>query len=225
MAVEDFTTYDEVDPNNHIGLVGTNHIDFDCYENETAHRYKDYGIDYFGSNWQHKINIEFKNHSVLFPQAYVWFLGNEVGSILQMYRANKTFLMIGAQQGWTNIMRLQEAHAGGFRSGVPDFHPVINTPYYLTITKVGIAVSCAIYLNIGRAGAPEATLNLALLADHKFKIVAPAITNNTGIFCNWDVDIENLDLGAGWIPPPTGRGCHGCVRGLLQMEDWLKASG
>ena len=47
--VEDYTTFIEIDPNNHITITSATKIDWSgLASNEVAHVYKSYGVDFFG---------------------------------------------------------------------------------------------------------------------------------------------------------------------------------
>ena len=80
MALEDFTTYTEVDTaNDRIQLVGTSHIDFVSSRNaEETYLYKDYGADHFG-DFTHKVDASCASGTWV---GWVWGLSNTADEIL-----------------------------------------------------------------------------------------------------------------------------------------------
>jgi hypothetical protein len=200
--MEDFTTYTEVDPNNHIGLVGTNHIDFDAYEDEDAYLYKDKGVDHFGSNWEHTIDVK-PVSTGNYGLAGFHMVSNDVDDVHGLTVAGKTFLFIYIGGG-TNTPRiyLTECYLGTWYEAY--YITTQGAWRYLTITKTGTALTCKIYSDSARTTLLT-TLSLALHADHKFRYIFAAYTYNAPSAVHNDIDIENLDLQeAAYIPRYSG---------------------
>lgn len=189
---EDFTTYTEVDPNNHIALVGTDHIDFQGYRNEDCYLYKDKGVDYFGSNWVHSIDVRIAS-SDWYAVSECWMLSNDLDDMQGLILGTKTFLTIYFYEASVGVISiyLREQHAGGgYQDG---YNGVENTWYYFTITKVGTDLTCKIYSDSERTSLLD-TLSLTLQADHSFRYVFACNSYNVGSGQSNDLDIENLDL-------------------------------
>jgi hypothetical protein len=192
MPLEDFTTYTEVDPNNHIGLVGTNHIDFVAYMNEDAYLYKDKDVDHFGTSWEHKIDVKLVSATSQ-AQAYVWALANLVDDFQGIVTASDNELAVRLYySGTTKRLLLVELYLGTIYDSIP-YIMAYNTPYYLTIKRDGTAFTCKIYSDSERTNL-LATLSLTLHDQPSFRYVYASQTANTGNTYHLDCDIENLDL-------------------------------
>jgi len=196
MAVEDFTTYEEVDTeDDRIQFVGTNHIDFDAYENEKTYLYKDFGVDYFG-DFEHRIDIKGVYESAGFPTGSFWLLANSVDAYYDLILDSQNFIKLG--QGYevppATLLILSEWHnvSGGQND---TFTGVLGTWYYLTIKKVGASLTCKIYSDSDRTNLLD-TLSLTLQEDYKFRYIYPACTPHfdPSYYMNTQMEIENLDL-------------------------------
>lgn len=201
MALEDFTTYTEVDPNSHIGLVGTDHIDFDAWDNEDAYCYRDLGVDHFG-DFTHKIDI---NPVTPGDNAHAtpWMVSNDIDDVNGLRAASKTFINIHliAKAGTAVWFRIHEEYLGVVYTD--HYDAADNTWYYLLIKKAGTAFNLGIYSTAELRDAGDATdgdldnLALTLHADHKFRYVFACNTWNISESIHMDVDIDNLDLQEG----------------------------
>jgi len=221
---EDFTTYTELDPNNHIDLVGTNHIDFDAYMNEDAYLYKDKGTDFF-SNFEHKIDIKLISASASYAFNYPWCVANAIGAI---------YPDLG---GSTNLLNLQIYKSPGSpgvclteyygASSWQDCSIALSfgTWYYLTIKKVGTALTCKIYSDSVRTTLLD-TLSLTLHADIKYRYIYAANVWNGGEDRHFDTTIENLDLQqAEVVPTITTNNATYISRTTAQLNSYLNDDG
>lgn len=196
MTLEDFTTYAKVDPNTHISE-SANHVDFDCYCNEDARLYKDYGVDHFG-DFEHKIDVNLVSTSGSYPRLQCYALTNDLDDLQGLTTAAKTFLVIFRYKSPSyNRLTLREVYEGDIYEDIyPDC--ALNTWYYLTITKTGTALTCKIYSDSDRTDLLD-TLSLTLHADHKFRYLHVCQTYNLGQAYIGYGDIENLDLQEGGV--------------------------
>jgi hypothetical protein len=199
--VEDFTTYTEVDPNNHISLVGTNHIDFADWWNESAYLYKDFGVDHFG-DFEQKIDWRPISCSAEDIAVNFWAVTNDIGSWAYLDNEGKTALGLAAQKQYEGTFELTliELGAGQYTSiGSLPF----STWYYLLIKKVGTSFKCGVYSTAALRDTGDATdgdvgnLALTLYGDWKFRYLFPAISDNGSPSEHFDSEIENLDVGEG----------------------------
>jgi len=191
---EDFTTYTEVDSNDHIAVTA-NHIDFDAYANEDAYLYDDKGVDYFG-DFEHRIDIKPVSYSDNDIQVNVMLLSNDIDDAYGLHFYNKTFIAITVYRidtGFGNRISLEENY--NFTLHKDYCAASFGTWYYLTVNKAGTDLSCKIYSDSARTTLLD-TLNLTLHADHHFRYIFPATTWNFAPY-DWhlDIDIENLNLG------------------------------
>jgi len=191
MTLEDFTTYTEVDPNSHIGLVGTNHVDFKAYKNEDAYLYKDKGAGHF-TDFEHKIDVKLISADNT-GQGFVWALANLVDDWKGIDDANGSALgvfLYGSVA--TYYLYLRELYLGTAYNDSCSIN--LNTPYYLTIKRVGNAFTCKVYTDSARTNL-YATLSLNLQAgqpNHRY--VYASQTLNSASTYTLDCDVENLDL-------------------------------
>ena len=199
MPLEDFTTYTEVDPNNHI-TVSQYHIDHNAYRNEDAYVYKDKGSGFF-TDFIHKVDVrsDFAQENAL---GVVWSLQNDLNDVYGIYNANKTCVYVffyyrGADH--TRRICLREVYNGSLYT--TDWVGAdTNTWYYLTIEKSGTSLTCKIYSDSARTNLLE-TLNLTLHGDWSFRYIFACNTYNSGHTYHMNVDVENLDLGI--VPEET----------------------
>lgn len=194
MPLEDFTTYTEVDPNNHIAKTA-NHVDWQDYRNEDAYLYKDKGAGHF-TDWEHKIDV--KRLSVSGNAlGWTWLLSNNVDDAKGLVTGAKTF--IGAylmRSGGIDYLEIEECSSGTEYS---TYYVIsLNTWYYLTLQKVGTAFTCKVYSDSARTNLLT-TLSLTLHGDWNFRYVFACDSWNTGSAIYGDIDIENLDLQEGGV--------------------------
>jgi len=191
MAVEDYTTYTETtDNNSRISLVGTNHIDFDTRRStdsdDEVWLYNDRGVDHFG-DFEHKVDCKYNNFAWA---GIVWGLSNAEDQLLDA-------------DPHIGVMMYDDIYLRELYSTtqyLDSWTGVVGTWYYLTIKKVGTALTCKIYDNANReAGDLLATLSLTLHADHKFRYIYGCSTWwYSSTLRSSNLDIENLDLQEGW---------------------------
>jgi len=200
-SYEDFTTYTEVDPKSHIGLVGTNHIDHHAYCDEDAYLYKDKGVGFF-SNFTH--HVDFKS-DFLQDWAYssTWLVSNTVDD----WRGHEATLVdyitvspirVSLAYPPLNRIRLQQC-SGTITS--QDIGISANTWYYLRIEKDGTNVTCRVWTNSNDrtdndagAGSYIGQITVSMAYDISFRYIYACSTYNSGSSYNKNVDIENLDL-------------------------------
>lgn len=212
MPVEDFTGYTEVDPNSHIGLVGTNHIDFAAYMNEDAYLYKDKDVDHFGTSWEHKIDVKLVSAASL-ALGYVWALANLVDDFNGIDTAGGSELAVRLYySGTTKRLYLTELYLGTIYDSTPYSSVVYDTPYYLLIKRDGTALTCKIYDTAANRDLKGSTGLLATLSltlhdggsPLSYRYVYASQTTNTATAKILDCDVENLDLQEGAPPPSAG---------------------
>jgi hypothetical protein len=184
----DYNDFTEVDPNTHLAIVGTNHLDFDAYKNEDCYLYKDYGTDHFG-DFEHKVDMK---ASALddYDNSFFWMLSNDINDVHDLYGGGKTFLTLRCIKfSGTSHIVLEEYESGNL--WYDDYVITGDTWYYLTVTKSGTSLTCKIYSDSARTILLD-TLSLTLHADHKFRYLFGCNTYNDGNANVCTLDIENL---------------------------------
>jgi hypothetical protein len=201
MAVEDFTSANwvQTDPNNHIGLVNTNHVDFADYRNEDAYFRRDMGGGHF-TDFTHLIDVRINSHSGN-NIAYCWMLSNDVDDVKALNTASKTFLTL--ELGFYSTAYYMEISkwTGGAETHSAAFVPVATTWYYLKIIRDGANFTCEVYSDAARTNLLD-TLDVGGIdSGWNFEYVFVCNTYNSGHAYYGDEDIENLDLQEGGAPP------------------------
>ena len=77
MAVENFTTFIETDPNSRIAVTSSKVTWTSLSRNEDAYVYKDKGEDYFDGDFSHLITVKM-TAGVKDGRVYLWGLTNEI---------------------------------------------------------------------------------------------------------------------------------------------------
>ena len=191
-SVEDFTTFTEVDPNNHIALVGTNHIDWQDYRNESCYLYKDKGAGHFG-NFTHLLDYK-RVSGQAYAVGYPWALTNDIGDFAGLNALSKTAIGVEVYNNGLNLQRVYLAELyGGTQYESAYYQLAGNTTRYLKIVKSGTSLTCYIYSDADRTSL-LATINLTLHGDWNFRYIFASETWNSGHTYHGDCDIENLDL-------------------------------
>jgi hypothetical protein len=195
MPVEDFSQayWVQTDPNNHIAIVGTNHVDFQDYRNEDAYFRRDMGAGHF-TNFTHLIDVKCVSGN-LNHLAYPWFLSNEIDDGKGLYDAGKTFIGMRLYSPSTNVHKLylEECTAGADYVSSDPYTITAGTTYYLKFEKSGTALTLKIYSDSARTNL-LATLSLTLHGSWNFRYIFVCNTWNSGATYNGDEDLENLDL-------------------------------
>lgn len=195
---EDFTSYTEVDPNNHITKT-TNHIDFQAYRNEDAYLYADKGANHFGTSWEHKIDgkiVSSQNRAA----GYIWMLTNDIDDWIGLSTAKATLaLVLSRSSAGVYQIYLAETYLGSAYYSTL-WTCSVNTPYYFTLKREGTAFTCKIYSDSARTNLLT-TLSITLQAGQpSHRYIFAANTYNDNETYNNDLDIDNLDLQDPTIP-------------------------
>jgi len=207
MALEDFTTYTELDAGGQGNETGhiqftANHIDFDVYENEDSYLYKDYGAEHF-TDFDHLVDISLTDVTGVAVAGGVWALSEDtVDDFYGLQTTDKTALVVFPYTASVASRRiyLREIYGGLNYDDYWGFL-VSGTKYYLRIVKSGTSLVCGIYSTRAKAEAGNGidgdldNLALTLHADHSFRYIFGAISYNigdTGETCSNTID--DLDL-------------------------------
>jgi hypothetical protein len=196
MTVEDFTTYTKVDANNHIGLVGTNHVDFQDYRNEDAYLYKDKGTEHF-TDFTHLLDGRINSHSGN-NLAYIWMLSNDVDDVKGLSDAHKNFIIVRFYYYSGFYFSIEEFYwDGSTEQEYNAYHSATaGTWYYLKIIKSGTSLKAEAYSDAARTNKLwECSLTLHDSGSKRYIFVCN--TWNSGSAYYGDEDIENLDLQEG----------------------------
>lgn len=187
---EDFTTYTEIDPNNHISKTA-NHIDFEAHRNEDAYLYKDMSTNYFNS-FKHKIDIKLIGTPDDNGYAAIWLVSNAVDDFNGQRTAENRYCGVGfLRSAGSSKIRLE------FWNGTTllndNYVCSSDTWYYLAIQRDGTKIVCKIYSDANRTILLD-TLSLTI-SDIGFRYIYGCCTNNWGEEGQVAIiDVENLNL-------------------------------
>ena len=155
MAIENFGSYTEEDPNSRI-TKGTRRVSWtDLDRNETAFVFKDKTVDYFDGDFTHILTVRMTSQTsgmLLWP----WMLANTLDDFRGIEDANGNCLGVGFQAtgSSTFIIVLAEVDGGTVYTDTWT-SPQVGTPYYLKIVRdesVGTygTLYCYIYSDAAR---------------------------------------------------------------------------
>jgi len=194
MTVENFSTYTKVDPNNHM-TVTASRVTHQSYQNEDSYIYKDFGVDYFG-DFVHSIDFRITAADDTKTRT-IWQLANAIDDYRALWQdAAQSFIAayVDYRDGNYRLIFV-ECIGADANTNIDSYYTLaLNTTYYLTITKIGKAITCKIYSDSGRTTLLT-TLSLnALNEDYSFRYLYAANSWNfprAGSLTAW---CENLLL-------------------------------
>jgi len=194
MALQDFATYVEVDPNSHI-TVTKNRVDQEMHEDEDAYVYKDFGVGHFG-DFEHRLTAQY---NTVEEYSYFWFhvLTNDIDDMKGLLDGGKAFLGIFF---WDNAYLVLEYFDGTtrYQDGYAPPFPFIpfETPFYFTIRRSGSTYECEMYDDAARTSLVVA-LSLEGVTTNTFRYLMASNTYNLGVDITGDyLYVDNLDLEA-----------------------------
>ena len=202
-----FTTYQEVDPNEHI-FKSANRVTFtELNRDEDAYVYKDYGISHF-QDFTHDFDFRITNESDVSEGSQGicagWLLSNDLDDINGLLNANNisifiTFDTLNIHDN--NYVRLSELYNGIWYYDPTPKVFVMNTTYYVRVVKSGTSLIAGFYSSsvLRDAGDGEdgdiENLSLNLHNDHFFRYVGVSWSCDDNSPTLWlSGYVENLDL-------------------------------
>ncbi len=211
MALEDFGTYTEVDPNSHITKTTRRITVAGLTSQEDAYVYLDKGAAFFDGDFTHDITVE-ATAVTADGRFYFWALTNAIDDMKGIDDASGSYLaafIYGA--GTNNIdIYIEESDSGGIFQDAWTA-PAMDTPYYLKIIRdeaVGTygTLYCYIYSDINRSTLVDTLLTTLRTSKKDFRYIFGANTRNSGIggrtvsgYC------ENLELSGAILPKVTAQ--------------------
>lgn len=194
MALEDFTTYSETDPETRIAFTA-NHIDSTISKNADAYLYKDKGVGHF-TDFEHLITVQGNDGAPCDNNAidYIWAVTNDIADWKGLVDNNKHAIAVNLYDFYDTpgLIGLRECHNG---SVYADNYtsPASNTPYYLTIEKSGTTFTCKIYSDASRTTLVD-TLTLTLQANNSWRYIFAVMSYNVANIDQCNDDVDDLDL-------------------------------
>jgi hypothetical protein len=196
LAVEDFTTYTEVDPNSRISKTATRTTFTALTRDEDAYVYYDYTANHFAGDFEHLLTISSDTTSGDLGDAGLWQMTNALDDRGGLYSANEPTLFVSAYFG---VLQLHEYDSPAADYQSANYSITANTPYYLKIKRdesVGTygTIYCYVYTDAARTTL-VATLSVALHTSKKdYRYVGVSWSADYNNAANITGYSENLDL-------------------------------
>ncbi|KKN78432.1 hypothetical protein LCGC14_0349640 [marine sediment metagenome] len=212
MAVQDFTTYTEVDPNSRIAVSASRVTWTGITANEDAYVYRDFGVKHFAGNFVSYLTIN-TTASAQTSEMFPWAMTNSLDDIKGIADASGNLLCVRLTNPSSpdELRIVIQEYYGGTQAESAAFYTLTRgTNYYLKIRRdedVGTygTFYCDVFPNSSRV-AGEALANLTITlhaAKIDYRYVHGAITrdnnvNNTQSGYSQDLQVINL-VHAGYI--------------------------
>lgn len=167
---EDYTTYTEVDPNNHIATT-SNTVDFNYYMNEDAYLYDDKGAGNI-ANFTHHFDAMWDNKSnTLFHRFIAWIVANDLDDAKGLKDTSKDYFAIAfTYTGGSLRIQLMESDGGtlSFDEYIGITH---DTWYYFSVQRYGtVNITVRVYSDFARTSLLD-TLSISSVISTNFRYV------------------------------------------------------
>jgi len=185
MALEDFTTYTEVDEGDDITVTEHKCDVSTMIRNVTSYVRKDYGVDHFG-DFEHLLDI-YVSAGDTNSLGLCWSMSNGNNTYQSQSAAHDGFFIYLNEASGSLIIGLVEA-------GVAEdsYTGSFSTPYYLTVKRVGTTLTCKIYSDAARTNLLD-TLTL-IVQTTKYRYIAAIGSRQAAGTAAITYYSENLDL-------------------------------
>ena len=186
MALQDFTTYTEVDPNSRYTATSTKIDVAGLDRSEDAYVYKDYGVNFFAGDFTHKITAYIgsasQNGGFL---RMAWGLANALNDVSGLRGAAENYLECYITKNDASNRTINIAEYYGSNGVDTSINLSLDTPYYLTIVRdeaVGTygTLYCYIYSDSARTTLVDTlTITLRAKVDFRYLYGANSFNNST----------------------------------------------
>ena len=196
MALEDFTTYTEVDGQNKLTVAANTITWTDLYDNaQDAHVYKDMGVGHFG-DFEHLVSCDY---TALNAGAYVfgWVLANQVGNPYPDYTDSLYLRLYDRNTGADNVA-LVSREDGATTDSDSYGAEISGVRLYHTIERIGAVATCKIYSDASRTNLLD-TLSITS-TEVTFRYVYGFANLESGDGRYYSGHVYDLDLQE--VPPP-----------------------
>ena len=224
MAIENFLTYTEEDPNNRITITSSTITFASIARNETAYVYSDKGVNHFSGDFEHLLEIN-QTSGLNGGWNYSWFMSNDLGDGATLQTASKSYLGVNTLNtgDTTPNIYLAEVDSGTLYYAGP-YVGALNTPYYIKVKRdeaVGTygKVYCYIYSDSGRTTLLD-TLELLMHTSKKdFRYIYGFNTYNDANTYTQSGYTKNLDLQE--ISPTNIKSFNGLAKASIKSVNGL----
>ncbi|KKM74742.1 hypothetical protein LCGC14_1397280 [marine sediment metagenome] len=185
MAVENFTTYTEVDPNSKITVTSSKTSWATLRRNESAYVYIDKGVNYFGGDFTIYLTYNQTGGVGNSGAGQCWTLANLVNDAQSIITANDDYLSILCTVGVLKAIQLEECDGGTLYYSAADYDITEGTDYYLKIVRdEAVGTYGTLYLYTYSDAARTTLLNTQSITLHSstkdFRYLYAVQSRNTG---------------------------------------------
>lgn len=192
---EDFTTYTEVDPNDHITRTVSRVTFTGLIRDESAYVYDDKNAGHFG-DFEHLLDfcIDTIIGTSVRIRVALWGVTNEAADFKDF--DNGIVIDLFNNTGSTTEFKIRIRVKSGGNWGNSDTSSLLNvdTPYYLTITREGSITTCKIYSDADRINLVDTISIDSGSTTYRYIIVSQSMTNTVEGTLSITGYVENLDL-------------------------------
>jgi len=203
MVLQNYTTYNEVDPNNRF-TIGINNIDVTGIQRgDNCYVYKDFGANKFG-DFTHYVSVTTPSAYVENAWGMIWGMSN--GSFTYEKQSNNTDGFNVALWGSGSQIRLV---LNNMVAGTNTYYVAsANTTYYLDIRRSGTSLTCAIYSDAARTVLLTTLTLVVTTVTYRYAIAAGSRQRAGGDA--WSYTIFDLDFPASAFTDQTTCELAGC---------------
>lgn len=195
MALEDFTTYTEVDPDTCLTVTANKIAAVDLDGDFDTYVYADKGASHFGATFDHDFKFTTGAHSAQ-AWAIVWAVSNSVDDALNWYSDQDEALVcwLGVDADRIILWNMEDRSSDYWDLG-SDWAGI---PYYLSANRTSeTTMSIRIYSDSGRTTLID-TISVSVTSGRRYRYVFGLNSRNAGTGGkNCTLDVEDLDLQEG----------------------------
>lgn len=218
MAVEDFSTYTELDDNTRITVTASRVRWADLTAQEDAYVYKDKTVAYFSGDFTHILTVKVTAGDTD-GRTYVWAITNTVNDMKGIDDASGSYLSVYLSGDTPPQIVIEECDGGSI--GQDSYTIALNTPYYLKIVRDESIpdfgkIYCYIYSDSGRTTLLDTIFQSLKTSKKDYRYIFSCNTRNSGIggrTCSGYA--ENLEFlagsSSGGTPTVTTQSCTGVI--------------
>ena len=202
MAIENFTTYTEVDAGSKITKTATRITFADLRRSEESYVYKDKTADYFDGDFTHLLTVNISAHTAGAEVAAVWVLANLVDDIRGIdidSSGDALFLLVNNPSSPDEVrLQLTELDGGTQYESAPAYYTIAKgASYYLKVVRdesVGTygTLYCYIYSDAARTTLLTTLTSTLHTSKKDFRYVYPLSVWKGGSACLVSGYVEDL---------------------------------
>ncbi|RKZ11192.1 hypothetical protein DRQ25_00310 [Candidatus Fermentibacteria bacterium] len=195
-ATVDFTTFTEVDPNEHITATSSK-VSFNCTNDEIAYIYRDYGLTYF-SSWEINLTFNIEAMDAIMDGLNLIALSSETSNISSL--GSQDFRLFVTPPAGSYYISLESGDGEELSELFDELNDSQN--YYLTLVGTDTNVTVSIYADPNRTiGSLVGTLSIPVATQYRYMILSSSIFyGDEGDSGWWQGYITNMSIETEAVP-------------------------